>query len=260
MSIELIVACLSGAVALGSIALSGRGARRQALLAAQLEYSSAQRSQHERRQDLMSGYRDPLLMAAFDLQSRLENITDRQRGFLTTHYLEGTPRDRAYARTSTLFVFAEYLCWVEIIRRRIRFLDLGADTHNRIVVDLLLRTRAKLASDAHDSCLLLYRAEQRAIGEIMTTEDGDACIGYAEFCRRLDTDPVFTDWFARLDEDIEELASRTTASSRLTGLRTLLLELVACLDPHKVHFPAEHLLLRPRHPSAAALPLDEDRT
>ncbi|WP_327709777.1 hypothetical protein OG912_15050 [Streptomyces sp. NBC_00464] len=259
MSIELIVACLSGAVALGSIALSGRGARRQALFATQLEHGSAQRSRHEQRLDVMSRYRDPLLMAAFDLQSRLENIADRQPGFLTTHYLGGTPRNRSYARTSTLFVLAEYLGWVEIIRRRIHFLDLGTDSFNRTAVDLLFRTRAELASDAHDSCFLLYRTEQRAIGEIMATEDGEACIGYAEFCLRLGTDPVFSEWFAGLSEDIKELASRPGPSSRLTDLRTVLLELVDCLDPHQVHFPPEQRMLMLRHPSADALPGAPDR-
>ena len=35
--------------------------------------------------------------------------------------------DQRYARDYTVYVLAEYLCWAEIIRRDLRFLDLSLD-------------------------------------------------------------------------------------------------------------------------------------
>ncbi|MEU9096755.1 hypothetical protein [Streptomyces sp. NPDC048361] len=93
MNTELLVASLSGSVALASVWFSARSGRRQALLAHELERHTAQ-------QDLMGRHRDPLLWAAFDLQSRLYNIVDR--GFLRVYFRDGSDRERAYARRSTL--------------------------------------------------------------------------------------------------------------------------------------------------------------
>ncbi|MFF2410423.1 hypothetical protein [Streptomyces sp. NPDC058092] len=147
MSAELVVACIWGVVALAGVALSGRATRKQALMSAELAHRSAGRARSEQRQDVMSRYHGSLLRAAFDLQSRLENIAVRDVGFLTTHQAGGSPHEREYARRSTLFVLAEYPGRVEIIRLRIRFLDLGDREDNRGMVALLLGTGKILNSD-----------------------------------------------------------------------------------------------------------------
>lgn len=69
---------------------------------------------------MMSQVRDPLLWAAFDLQSRIFNIVDQF--FLRAYFLHGSEEERAYAKRSTVFVFAQYLAWMEIVRRRVQFL------------------------------------------------------------------------------------------------------------------------------------------
>jgi type II secretory pathway pseudopilin PulG len=68
---ELLIAVLSAAVALTSVAMSSRASRRQAKLAAELDRLSAERQRALARQDIMSKHRDQLLWAAFDLQSRV---------------------------------------------------------------------------------------------------------------------------------------------------------------------------------------------
>ncbi|MFE1313625.1 hypothetical protein [Streptomyces sp. NPDC058755] len=135
MSTELLVASLSGAVALVSVLISTRGARKQALLTAELE-----------QRDVMARHRDPLLWAAFDLQSRLFNIVDRR--FLLAYYANGSERKRAYASRSTLHVLAEYLGQVELLRRRIQFLDLGNRHVNRTIVGHLMTISNVLNDDA----------------------------------------------------------------------------------------------------------------
>ncbi|MFD7495446.1 hypothetical protein ACFV8T_23985 [Streptomyces sp. NPDC059832] len=148
MGVELVVAGISGVVALAGVALSGRATRKQALPSAELAPGSARRARSEQRQDVMSRYRDPLLRAAFDPQSRPENMAVREVCFLTTHYAWNSPHTREYARRSTLFVLTEYLGRVEIIRLRVRFLDLGDREDNRRIVALFFEVGKVLTACA----------------------------------------------------------------------------------------------------------------
>ncbi|OON80154.1 hypothetical protein [Streptomyces tsukubensis] len=234
MNTELIVASLSGVVALGSAWFTARSGRRQAVLAHELESRTAQ-------QDLMGRHRDPLLWAAYDLQSRLYNIVDR--GFLHVYLHEGSDRQRAYARRSTLHVLGEYLGRVEILRRGIQFLDLGDSTLNRRIVGHFTAISNVLNNDGGgnprfaDQYFVIFRSDQRAIGELMLTDDGTSCLGYVEFCRRLEADPEFTEWFGPLAVSIEELSRAEEPPYRLVALQQALMDLIDLLDPRAERFP-----------------------
>ncbi|MFE2038181.1 hypothetical protein ACFXBB_34085 [Streptomyces scopuliridis] len=210
MSTELVVASISGAVALVSVVISARASRRQALLTVGLDRQIAALARDAARQDVMSRVREPLLWAAYDLQSRISNIARSRFGFLTLYYKDGTPQEREYARRNTTYVIAEYFCWVEILRRRVQFLDLGNREDNRTVVDLLHEISNRFSSDRNQGAgFRLFRGEQRTLGDLMISQDGDeqGCIRYAEFCRRLDTDEEFGAWFASLNEAIQKLGN-----------------------------------------------------
>lgn len=240
MSTELVVASISGAVALVGVVISARASRRQALLAAELERQTAALARDVARQDVMSRVRDPLLWAAYDLQSRIYNIARSQFGFLALYYKDGNPQEREYARRNTLYVIAEYFCWVEIIRRRVQFLDLGNREDNRKVVDLLYEVSNRFSSDRNQGAgFRLFRGEQRAIGELMISEDGDGqgCIGYAEFCRRLATDQDFCAWFSSLDESIQVLGDEFYVEQRLIEIQHTLIKLIEFLDEGGERFP-----------------------
>ncbi|MET7621763.1 hypothetical protein [Streptomyces sp. NPDC005408] len=164
MNTELIVASLSGVVALASVAYSAQVNGKNSLLKDDLERQSAERQRILERQDVMSRFRDPLLWAAFDFQSRLYNIAGQ--GFLRVHFVQ--PHDQLYAVRSTLHVLAEYLGWVEILRHRIYFLDLGNQEANRRVVTLFARIGSVLNDDSYsDRHFQLFRSDQRAIGELV---------------------------------------------------------------------------------------------
>lgn len=142
---------------------------------------------------ILAKYREPLLFSAFDLQSRVFNIW--QGGFLNAYYgrrPEGDPR-REYALENTLYVVAQYFAWSEIVRRKIQLLSFSDAQRTRqyrqrqeAIVELFNR-------DDLGELLMIWRGEQRAIGEIMITNvDGDVqCLGYAAFRRRLNTDADF---------------------------------------------------------------------
>jgi AAA ATPase-like protein len=66
-------------------------------------------------EQVMSRYREPLLRAAFHLQSRVYNIVEQ--AFLLRYLQRGSPAEQEYACRNTMFVLAEYLGWVEMLRR-----------------------------------------------------------------------------------------------------------------------------------------------
>jgi hypothetical protein len=208
-------------------------------LQAQIEQEQATRRRLEERQDLMSSIRDPVLWAAFDLQSRIFNIVAQR--FLFVYLVRGSAEQRNYAQRNTLFVLAQYLGWVEIVRRRVQFLDLGNNEQDRKLVNCFSKITGILSSDAFsDSMFRVFRGDQRAIGEIMidkSAQEDLVCIGYAEFCTRMDNDQFFARWFSSLSTHIEQLATSVSAPSRLVALQGAMIDLIDILDPDLMRFP-----------------------
>ena len=183
---------------------------------------------------LVRRYRDPLLHAAYELQSRVWNIVDR--GFLTAY---GGPG--GYGELSTLWVFGQYFGWAERLRRDVQFLDLGTQRANRELAKRLAAIRFALASDTQvdDPRFMVFRAEQRAIGEVMIGADGTV-LGFAAFSRAYGGDPVFAGWFAKLAHDLEAVRHEERPEHyRLRLLQGRLMDLVDLLDPQRVRFGSE---------------------
>jgi len=232
----IIVTLLAGATSVA-------GATYTSVVASRLEEQRRTRTKAELLDELMSRYRDPLLRAAFDLQSRLYNIA--QNRFLTIYCTEEDPDAREYAETNTLYVIAEYLGWVEILRREVRFLDLGDELRTRAAASLVDEIRRTFLSDRYPPLLRIFNGQQRAIGEIMTApasgaEEGRSrleCMGYAKFVTRLG-DPDFARWFEHLRGDIAVLATSRENAPRLIALQNALVELVQFLDEDGTRLPA----------------------
>ena len=123
-------------------------------------------------------YREPLLDAAFELQSRLYNILCLS--FLETYYVPGDASRREYAVKNTLFVVGQYFAWTEILRRRIQFLDFGKVKETREVGKLLHEIRESFRSDESGlgAPFMIWIGEQRAIGEAMVIGDEDPYLLY----------------------------------------------------------------------------------
>lgn len=290
MSVQLVIAAISAVVSLASVLLSARTARSNTKFQAQLHRESTEfqasledelqqrRAQLQRENDefqarlqdelqrhrdqaskaaqleeVMNRYRDPLLSAAFELQSRIYNFV--LGGFAV--YLNNAGKDREdYAVNSTLFVMAQYFAWTEALRRGVQFLDLGDIQRSRDLADYLENIRGTFSTDTKwHGPLQVFRMEQRAIGELMlepsvaaqSSEAPWQCIGYAAFCSRILENQSFASWFARLDQEVRGLATRELSRSRLSALQNCLIDLIDFLDTPPLRFP---LKLRSRIPLA----------
>jgi hypothetical protein len=245
MSAQIVVSLLTAAVALVSIYLSARASRGTARLTYELDMAKARATKEQMVEELMSRYREPLLRAAFDLQSRIYNII--KQGFLVRYGAEGRPHEREYARDNTVFLFAEYFGWVEILRRDVQFLDVGDVERNHLLVQRLEHISDAFATDRliGDPTFRVFRGKQRALGELMIDEtrtvDGRRqCVGYAQFHTRLRSDAAFAEWFQPLCEDVSNLTSDGAHNyDRLTALQHALIDLITFLDDPPRRFMRE---------------------
>ena len=237
MSNEILAAIIAVLVSVFSAVISIYGQTRTTILEHRLVRQREAESREEQTKALIARYRNPLLRAAYNLQSRLYNIV--QLDFYSKHYGE-VAADQEYAVKNTLYVVGEYLGWVEILRRDVQFLDLGDIEANRQLETLMGAITEIFLSDEIEPAFRLFRGEQRAAGEVMLLHrhSGEKaayeCLGYSEFVAKLD-DEHFAHWFARLEESIRLLICEPRQHlQRLTQLQHALVDLIDFLDPHGI--------------------------
>jgi hypothetical protein len=253
ISIELIVAAISAIISLAAGVTSARASRKTRLLDHELERRKKAEDAAAIAQRILHQYRDPLLDAAQTLQSRTYNIV--VNSYLGKSLHCGDPDEERYARDYTVYAVAEYLTWVEIVRRELRFLDVGDEDHNRQLLALLTTAQLTIQSDRLRGPFRIFRGHQRAIAEVMMTPTGapegprHECIGYAAFCDRLDEDEDFRAWFTRLREQVDLLIGREN-DQRIATLQNDLVDLIDHLDPKQLRIPP-HFRQRVARPEPA---------
>jgi hypothetical protein len=184
---------------------------------------------------VLETYREPLLAASYELQARLHNILRNE--FLAV-YVTGDKAGRADAAIqSTLYVFAQFLGWREIIRREVQLLRFPRGRQTRAVTRLLGQITDTFLSDQYGPQFMLWRVEQRGIGErlIVSTASGkQTCMGYATFVAQRET---LSEWLEPLECDLRQVDA--DGRRRLIELQHRLLELVRQLDESRTRYPYE---------------------
>lgn len=183
---------------------------------------------------VLERYREPLLLASYELQSRLHNIL--RNDFVDRHVTANEAGKRDAAVNSTLYVLAQFFGWREIIRGEVQFLRFSTSRETREITRLLRDISETFLTDAFGSQFMIWRAEQRGLGErmIVSADGKPACMGYASFlAQRSELDQ----WLNPLERDIHDL--RPEGRERLTKLQHLLLELVRRLDEERTRYPFE---------------------
>eukprot|EP00798_Chlamydomonas_sp_ICE-L_P027299 gene27299-4602_t len=79
-----------------------------------VEAESMRASQYATIDDVMKPYKKHLLQSAFDLQSRLYQQVATT---MLNTFKERSERDELYAIQSTAYMFAEFMAWMEVIRK-----------------------------------------------------------------------------------------------------------------------------------------------
>jgi hypothetical protein len=183
---------------------------------------------------VLDNYRDPLIAASFELQARLYNIL-RLR-FVEKYITAAGVSKRDSALESTLYVFAQFFGWREIIRREVQYLRFSRNQQTREVGQLLRDIEETFLSDGYGPQFMIWRVEQRGIGERMV-ESMDSqmkCLGYASFIKQRST---MEEWLAPLEHDLENL--QDGGRKRLTELQHMLVKLVRQLDDKQKRYPFE---------------------
>jgi hypothetical protein len=195
------------------------------------------RASRQRSEQLLARYSEPMARAAFDLQSRLYNISRKW-------FMSGSDTPDEYRRQSTLWLLGQFLGWLEIVRREVQVIDYGDVRRTAELQRHLFDVADILSSNAvEDPALRVFRGEQRAIGELMVTDrtSGDLrhsdSLGYAAFMQRMETDTAFARWFSRWNNDLDELIQGKQVGARLILTQRALIDLIDFFDPEQVHFP-----------------------
>jgi len=159
--------------------------------------------QHRTLAEIHRKYRDPIVLSAIDLAKRLSEICkEYPTDYLKQTFLTNPPpapshstaRDAYFCRykfLSTVYRLSAFLGWVELYRQELVFMDTESSKTTGLLEPKLEAIRQDIAdghlNDANDwlkwEDALLFREEQRAIGEAMIggTPAGKAVIGYGAF-------------------------------------------------------------------------------
>jgi hypothetical protein len=228
----VIPVLISAIGAVISVAISRRTARIERLSAAE---------------ELAIRFREPLLYAIFNLETRIYNIVELD---FFGRFLGKNNKDseKEYAVLNTMYVFAQFFCWAEIMRREAQFIDPRNDRRNRAYRDGLEAVYDTIADSINiqEKCFRLFRGEQRALGEVMlvSTEASKpgfprwGCMTYPSFVHSLD-DEQMARWFRSLREDIDELhKDARNHDGRLRLIHHRLMDVVDILDPDGWRVPS----------------------
>lgn len=241
MDSALAVALIAGVVALASATYTALNAR----AIEQLKIDNERRKTEEQRRKEISGFSEPLARAAYDLQSRIWNI---HQNFLVMYLVNGDERQRSYAIDNTVYLIAQYLCWTELVRREIQFIDLESNNETRKLLRLQDSISSQWGTGRGRTGLIsplfcIFAGEQRAIGEalIQTGRRGPECMGYGEFLKSFGegVNPLIDSLRADVVSSSSNLAAVT---ERLLNLQHAMIDLLALLDPDYLRFPEDRRL------------------
>lgn len=193
----------------------------------------ALQARHDARK-VLDSYREPLIAASYELQSRLYNILRLK--FVEKYICDEEGNKRNSAIESTLYVFAQFFGWREIIRREVQYLRLSRDPDTREIGQLLRNIGETFLSDKHGTQFMIWRVEQRGIGERMieSVDGKTSCLGYASF---IEHRPKMEEWLSPLEHDLAHL--QDGGRERLTELQHMLVQLVRKLDDKQRRYPFE---------------------
>jgi hypothetical protein len=215
--------------------------------------------QRKALEQLYQKFRDPLLLSARELCTRLIEVLDEY----PTCYLKNSvvqlhpdrqvtnniddPYFQRYKLVSTAYRLCSFLGWLELYRQEVVFLHSGNNKHSKRLEDTLAKIRSDLADGQLNTAedwlewkdALIFREELRAIGESMLETHGSsrAVMGYGKFCEVFDSGPAMcaNRWISVvLNFTLDLEVNRDFRKIRIARLMTHLIDLLELLDNAKL--------------------------
>lgn len=157
---------------------------------------------------LYQKYRDPLVLSACELASRISEVLDHYPTvYLTYAVLQTSPTKQItnsiddpyfqrYKLVSTAYRLTAFLAWLELYRQDLTFLHPGGNKRARELDFAAGLIRQDLADGQINTAddwdvwrdTLVFREEMRAIGESLIEVRGTSrtVMGYGQYCERLE--------------------------------------------------------------------------
>ncbi|KAI1845920.1 hypothetical protein JX265_011184 [Neoarthrinium moseri] len=232
---SIVVAVIS---LIASVAVAG--------FSAYLNYSTDKRKARREAEHLLQKYRDPLLFAAEDLQSRIWGIFEAD----VLDFAGRSPQHDDSLYIYTAFVLGQFFAWTHILRRQAQLLPFSLEEDKRLreFIEVLHSIQGVMLISRYvkeeGTAFTLWRGHQMAIGELMT-EVGDnsekMCMGFYDFTKAWKASPGDAQydphyWFKPIVEGLKTLTEKGTTTptgNRLRRLQHLLIDLIEVLDPQK---------------------------
>jgi hypothetical protein len=229
MSDELAWLLITTAVALVAGGISGWGSA---------VYRRREQRQERIREEVLR-WANPILGSVKSLTSRLANILDDDLYLALDPAGEEWPLDenwaidRDYALESTLFVFAEYFAWVQLLHERMSFELFESQKTKDEFFAAIWQVSGALSHwpepPVHGAGrdTQVFVLQQRAIGELLIVRDGDTprVLGYPDFLAARNDKPPFTEMLAPLEVLLSGLEKETKRWQRLENTRGALVNL-----------------------------------
>jgi hypothetical protein len=204
-------------------------------------------------------YRDPIILSASELCYRLAEINrDYPTVFLRRTLLNSRPESlrlnsaedeyfQRYKFVSTVYRLCAFLGWIELYRQDVTFLDGGRRGANRRFTEALQAFQADLADGQLNNAsdwfswqdLLIFREEQRAIGDAMIRSIGQSrsVAGYGAFCAILESGTASMDgrWINSAVNFLADLHdTKDFRRNRLHRMTVHLIDLIERLDRSRI--------------------------
>lgn len=223
--------------------------------------------QRQTLEQIYQKYRDPLLLSARELASRIAEVLE---GFppvyLTEQVLASSPQKqvanstddpyfRRYKLLSTAYRLSAFLGWLELYRQELTFMHPGNNKHAKALDRAVGLIRSDLADGQLNQAddwrkwrdTLVFREELRAIGESLIESRGPTrtVMGYGRYCEQLEspTPNPIQRWSPVVLNFILELKAngKDFRHTRLKRLLVHLVELIRLIDSGAVEPRLEKL-------------------
>jgi hypothetical protein len=228
----ILAAGVSGLFAVRSARSARQHDKEMEALRADLARAERHETAEEAAQRVVETFRRPMLAAAVEFKRRLGNIL--HGGFFA--YLGDDQHRKQMALLSTAYRVAAYLGWRELLTRRLTYLHYEDSAETKMVLALLEDVSTKLARDdpklGSDQRLMLWKDEQRAVGGLMLTDDGNGVVGFETFFAEFDT--KFAPWLKHFVDGLEG-RDVDLPGGRLETIEESLAALIADLDKDGVY-------------------------